>query len=450
MNTLDQLATGEVYSVSQLCRETKAVLETNFPEIWVEGELSNLARPSSGHMYFSLKDSSAQVRCAFFRGKNLKLDFKPAEGDQVLIHARVSLYEGRGDFQLIVESMELAGSGALRKAFEALKKKLAAEGLFAAEHKQALPKLPKRIGVITSPTGAAIRDILTTLGRRFPGIPVLIYPTAVQGQQAAMQICKAISLANQRKDCDVLILARGGGSLEDLWPFNEEIVAREIFASEIPIVAGVGHEVDFTIADFVADVRAATPTAAAEVVSPNQIEWLQNLQQYMQRLLKAIEKTFQYKAQQIDWLEKRLQDPRKRLEQQQQQLRLLNNALQQAMLNFLKHALASIKAIDLAIHKHSPQMQIQNYMNKTKMLQQQMQYKLQNKIQTLQNDFGQLVAALEHMSPLATLSRGYSIVSSMDQKQIIYDASKVKVGTKVEARLAHGKLQCTVDQSISE
>ena len=263
----------QILSVSQLNRQTRQLLETHLPLIWVEGELSNFACPASGHWYFSLKDEQAQVRCAMFRNRNSRVRLpsggRPGNGLQVLVRCRVSLYEGRGEFQLIVEHMEEAGLGALQRRFEQLKNKLDSEGLFTTEHKQPLPALPRRIGVITSPTGAAIQDILQVLQRRFAAIPVTIYPTAVQGQEAIAGLTHAIEQANDHGSCDVLIVGRGGGSMEDLWAFNEESVARAIFASDIPIISAVGHEVDFTIADFVADQRAPTPSAAAELLSPD-------------------------------------------------------------------------------------------------------------------------------------------------------------------------------------
>ena len=254
----------EIYTVSQLNAEARYLMEDNFESISLIGEVSNFARPSSGHCYFSLKDNNAQVRCAFFCHSQRGLTFKPESGQQVLVQAKVSVYEARGDYQLIVSQMQLAGEGALQVAFEKLKQKLAAEGLFDEENKLEVPEIPTCVGVITSPTGAAIRDILRVLHRRFPAVPVIIYPSAVQGNQAKEHLVSAIQKANARKECDVLILARGGGSLEDLWPFNEEIVARAIVDCDIPMVTGVGHEVDFTIADFVADQRCATPSAAAE------------------------------------------------------------------------------------------------------------------------------------------------------------------------------------------
>ncbi len=267
----------EVFSISRLNREARALLERGLGSVWLEGEISNLSRPGSGHWYFSLKDAAAQVRCAMFRQRNLLVRFPVKDGAQVLARGRVSLYEARGEFQVVIEHLEEAGEGALRRRFEELKQKLQAEGLFDSQHKQPLPALPRRIGVITSPTGAAVRDILHVLRRRFPAIPVLVYPVAVQGEAAPREIVQALGLASARRDCDVLIVARGGGSLEDLWAFNDEAVARAIFACPIPVVSGVGHEVDFTIADFVADERAPTPSAAAERVVPDRAEWLRSL-----------------------------------------------------------------------------------------------------------------------------------------------------------------------------
>lgn len=281
-----------VYTVSRLNQEVRLLLENVYPLIWVEGEISNLSRPSSGHYYFSLKDQEAQVRCAMFRNTAIRLRFQPKDGMQVLVRARVGLYPARGEFQLIIEHMEDAGDGRLRRAFEELKHKLQREGLFDAARKRPLPVPPRRLGIVTSPTGAAIHDVLTVLRRRFPLLPVLIYPVQVQGEGAAEQIAAAIRLANERKEVDLLLVTRGGGSLEDLWAFNEEVVARAIYASEIPVVSAVGHEVDVTIADLVADQRAPTPSAAAEMISPDAGAWLMQLsrhqaclQQQQQRLL---------------------------------------------------------------------------------------------------------------------------------------------------------------------
>ena len=282
-------AVRDVYTVSELNMEARALLEERFPRIWVQGEISNLARPRSGHIYFSLKDDRCQLRCAMFRMHNRRIDFTPEDGMQVLAQGRISLYPERGDFQLIVQFLEEAGAGALRRAFEALKQRLAAEGLFDESLKRPIPTLPRRIGVVTSPTGAALRDVLSILARRFPAIPVLVYPVPVQGGGAAPEIARMLDVASERGGMRRADLARGGGSLEDLWAFNEESVARAIRRSRIPVVTGIGHEVDFTIADFAADARAATPSAAAELVSPEVREWRQQLAAGVRRLARARE-----------------------------------------------------------------------------------------------------------------------------------------------------------------
>ncbi|HKX58724.1 MAG TPA: exodeoxyribonuclease VII large subunit, partial [Steroidobacteraceae bacterium] len=255
--------------MSRLNREARALLETGLPSLWITGELSNLSRPASGHWYFSLKDEGAQVRCAMFRQRNLSVRVAPRDGMQVLLRARVGLYEARGEFQLVVDHLEEAGEGELRRRFEALKLKLAAEGLFDAARKRPLPRFPRRIGVVTSPTGAALRDVLHVLGRRFPSVPVLLYPVPVQGAGAAREIASMLAVADRRRDVDVLLLVRGGGSLEDLWAFNDEALARAIAGVGLPVISGIGHEIDFTIADFVADLRAPTPSAAAEIAVPD-------------------------------------------------------------------------------------------------------------------------------------------------------------------------------------
>ena len=385
-----------VFDLNQLARD---LLEGAFSTVWVEGEISNLAKPSSGHLYFSLKDSKAQIRCALFKMRGRQLSFSPESGQQVIVRGRVSLYCERGDYQLLVDSMEEAGDGALQRAFDALKKRLSAEGLFAPEHKKPLPAFPKTIGVITSATGAAIHDILSVLQRRCPSIKIIIYPTLVQGNLAAGQIIKALQLANKRQECEVLILARGGGSLEDLWPFNEETVARAIYASTIPIVSGVGHEVDFTIADFVADVRAPTPSASAELISPHIADYLQKLEQLGLTLRRSIKQLLINYQQQLNHLQKRLRHPGQKLQEQSQQVDRLEQRLQQALFNLLKHK---------------------------------------------QQQFAGLVRALEAVSPLATLERGYAIVTA--QGKVLQQANQLKPGDKITARLQEGSLDCVVEK----
>jgi len=389
-----------IFTVSELNRTARQLLETNLSTLWIEGEISNFACPSSGHWYFSLKDKTAQVRCAMFKGYNRHLKFHPEEGMHVIARAKVSLYEGRGDFQLIVEFLEEVGFGALQRAFEQLKTKLENEGLFQAIYKKPIPEFPKQIGVITSSTGAAIRDILNVLKRRAPFIPVIIYPTLVQGEQAAEQICDMLQLANERQECDLLILTRGGGSLEDLWPFNEEIVARAIFNSKIPIITGIGHEVDFTISDFVADQRAPTPSAAAELASPNQAELYQQTEQYRQRFIYLILNLFKQTQTKLTWLKKRLQQchPAQQLQHQIQQLDHLEQRLHSSIRRIIK-----------------------------------------SKKTTLQS----LARTLNSISPLATLERGYAITTDTKNK-VITQIKQVKKGDIITTKLAKGKIESTV------
>lgn len=418
------------------------LLEQNFPLIWVEGEISNLARPSSGHIYFSLKDSHSQVRCAMFAMRARLVNFKIENGQHVLIRAKVSLYEGRGDYQLIAEHMEEAGAGALQRAYEILKQRLAAEGLFEPAHKRTIPKIPKAIGVITSPTGAAIRDILSVLSRRFPSMPVYIYPAAVQGQAAAKQIVKAIELANEHNVCGVLIVARGGGSLEDLWPFNEEIVARAIYDSELPIVSGVGHEIDFTIADFVADQRAPTPSAAAELCTPDSSEWLRALANLLQRMHQLTCARLQQHAQNIEWLSRRLQHPGQRLREQSQRLDDLEQRLHRAHYHYTKHLQSQIAELAAKLQRHLPTANIQQLKNQQELLS----YRLQQAMRSTFTHRAQQLAlnshALETVSPLATLSRGYAIIKQADTGKIVRSVTEVERGTKIRAQFTDGELLC--------
>jgi exodeoxyribonuclease VII large subunit len=397
-------------------------------------------------MYFSLKDAEAQVRCAMFRGRNSRLAFVPKDGLQVLVKAQISLYEGRGDFQLIIEHMEEAGDGALRRAFEILKKKLEQEGLFSQEYKKPLPPFPRSIGVITSPTGAAIRDILNVLQRRAPHISIIIYPTSVQGADAAPQIVKALQTANQRQECDVLLLARGGGSLEDLWPFNAEIVARAIFASQIPVVSGVGHEIDFTIADFVADQRAPTPSAAAELVSPHCQEWLQKLAIYQRRLWQKINDELRHLKTIFSGLAKLLQHPQRRLQEQAQQLDYLESSLQQALLNLLHAKKSELTELLITIHQKNPEQRIMQLLLHQDNLRNRLDLAMQNSLKQKQQIFNNMVRALEAVSPLNTLQRGYAIVQR--DETIIQNAAQVNVGDKISAKLGKGQLDCTVDKIL--
>jgi exodeoxyribonuclease VII large subunit len=432
----------EVYSVSRLNRAARELLESGFPRLWVEGEISNLSRPASGHLYFTLKDAQAQVSCALFRNRALQLGFRPDNGTQVLVQAQVSLYEPRGNYQLIVSHMEEAGDGALRRAFEQLKQRLHSEGLFDAKHKQPLPGLPRCIGVITSPSGAAIRDVLTVLRRRFPAIPVIVYPVQVQGEGAAQQIVTALRTAQRRNECDVLLLTRGGGSLEDLWPFNEEAVARAVFACTIPVVSAVGHEIDVVISDFVADRRAATPSAAAELLSPDQREVSARMRQLENRLRTRLQQRLQRAAERIAWLTRRVQHahPGRRLQQQAQRLDELEQRLRRGWLQRLTQLHAGLAANRGRLLQHSPGRLLQNLRARADQLAQRLRYCTGLQHSRRREKLAVLSRALETVSPLATLQRGYSITLNATDGAVLLDSAQASVGDTLETRLARGRV----------
>lgn len=451
MLTNDILSSGinrDILSVSQLNRRAKQLLETHLPLLWVEGELSNVSQPSSGHWYFTLKDAQAQVRCAMFRNRNQLVRFTPQQGQQVLVRARVSLYEGRGDYQLIAEHMEESGAGALQRAFDELKLKLSAEGLFEQSYKQPLPSLPNHIAVITSPTGAAVRDILTVLKRRFPAIPVTVIPVAVQGKEAAPQIVKAIEQANRSGLFDVLVVGRGGGSLEDLWPFNEEQVARAIFASDLPIVSAVGHEVDFTIADFVADLRAPTPSAAAELLVPDVNEWLQTFAGYEVLLEQAMGRKLRASRQQLHWLTARLRHPGEALQQQAQRLDSLELRLVRAVDHQLLAKHTQLNSLMLRQRPLQPQQRLKQLNQQVALLSDQLLKNTRRQLQQQQQRLGAAVRVLQTVSPLSTLERGYSITTNT-QQQVITRSTQTTPGELINTRLAQGELVCRVEKVIS-
>jgi len=489
-STLAKRPVKDVYAVSRLVREARATLEGGFPLLWVEGEISNLAMPASGHIYFTLKDEAAQVRCAMFKGRNRQLRFIPENGMQVLLRVRVTLYEGRGEFQLVVEHMEEAGSGALQRAYEALKHRLGEAGLFDDAHKKALPKIPTTIGVMSSPDGAAVHDILTVLARRFPDVNVIIYPVAVQGVDSANQIADAIATAEQRQECDVLIIGRGGGSLEDLWSFNEEKVAQAIFACELPIISAVGHEVDFTIADFVADMRAATPSAAAELAVPDAQQWLHKLQGQTRRLTLLMTHYLQNEQRHLMHLARRLPQPKTALMQQMQRLDRLEKQLHQAFqqqykqcqqrLDYwsvrLKHPQAAIEAQhyklthlrsrlrhvmvtrrDEQTHRYqglvkrlqlqSPLPMLSLQQQRFQQLQARLHLLMKQALATKQAHFKQQIRTLSAVSPLNTLERGYSITTDGKTGHVISESSSVVVGQEVNVTLQHGELICRVQET---
>ena len=433
-------------SVSELNHQVRHLLEVSFLQVYVEGELSSFSRPSSGHWYFTLKDAKAQVRCAMFRGRNQSIRSIPLEGDQILIRAKVSLYEGRGDYQLLVDDIEPAGLGALQRAFEELKRKLEAEGLFASARKRPIPAVPNHIGVVTSPTGAAIHDILTVLARRFPSIPVTLFPTAVQGKAAAGDIAAAIALANTQSDCDVLIVGRGGGSLEDLWPFNEEIVARAIYDSRIPVISAVGHEVNFTIADFVADLRAPTPSAAAEKASPNRQDWLDSLTRTEERLYTLLLRQLRERQQRVEQMRQRLRDPRQQLQERAQRLDELEMRLQQGITTRLQQEQRHLTQVDLRLGSQSPARRVDTANEKVIQLQQRLERVMQSRLERTGQRLQLAAQTLHVVSPLATLGRGYAIVSS-DHHAVVRHHDEVAPGERIQTRLGQGTVTSVVEST---
>ena len=460
---------ADVWTVSRLNRETRAILEGAFPLLWVEGELSNLSRPRSGHWYFTLKDPAAQVRCALFKNRNLGLRLKPADGMQVRIRARVSLYEGRGDFQLIVEHMEEAGDGALRRAFEETKARLAAEGLFDAARKRPVPAMPRAVGVMTSASGAAVHDVLRVLRNRFPALPVVLYPTPVQGDRAAAAMMRMLEIVAAREEVDVLLLVRGGGSLEDLAAFNDESLARAVAACAVPVVAGIGHEVDFSIVDFVADLRAATPSAAAEATSPDGAalearlrvlhrrlaSWMRALLRFRRQRLERDRarlvrrhprRVLEDRAQQVDqwelrlnrWIRRDLQRKRERLERA---VRRLNRQHPGHRLERRRQRLMGLWA---RLLKASPRSRIRGEQARIEMIGKRLRRAQAQALRSRSQRFAALARQLDAVGPLAVLGRGYAIVTGPDGA-VLESADAVAVGDALEVRLKAGGLRVRVE-----
>nr|WP_304441023.1 exodeoxyribonuclease VII large subunit [Photobacterium sp. J15] len=436
-----------IYTVSSLNAQVRLILENEMGVVWLVGELSNLSMPVSGHWYFTLKDSRAQVKCAMFRGNNRRVTFKPSNGTQVLVKARLSLYEPRGDYQLIIESMQPEGDGRLQQQFEQLKMSLAAEGLFAQSLKKPLPDQPKRVGIVTSKTGAALHDILNVLQRRDPGLPVVIYPTTVQGEGAAISIAQAIGRANSRQECDVLIVGRGGGSLEDLWAFNEEIVARTIAASQIPIVSAVGHEVDVTIADFVADVRAPTPSAAAELISRDMTHQTQKINQKTQQLRHAIRHYISGQQARIVNLQHRLdrQHPQVRLNQQQQLLDELSSRMERAMRQLISGHQQHISHAEYKLALHSPAHMLKQQSNRLEQTRHRLLDAMDRRLLNANHKLAMAAEKLETVSPLATLGRGYSITRDAKGK-VIRKTEQVQAGDTLHTTVADGEIRSVVQK----
>lgn len=481
-----QNSTSNIFTVTQLNYSVRHLLEVELGQVWLTGEISNFSQPVSGHWYLTLKDENAQVRCAMFKMKNLRVNFRPQNGMQVLVRANVSLYEPRGDYQLIIESMQMAGDGLLQQQFEELKMKLAAQGFFAQEHKKPIPKFVKQVGIITSPSGAALQDILHILNRRDPSLQIVIYPTLVQGKEATQDIIDTIKLANQRKECDVLIVGRGGGSLEDLWCFNEEAVAYAIYQSELPIISAVGHETDVTIADFVADLRAPTPSAAAELVSRDQQEMERQLQHHLNTVNLAFDRLWVEKLSRFQYLNLRLnaQSPAKQLELLHFKLTQIFDRLQGRLEQSLKLKEQKIAQLFLRVQAKHPSRQLEmkklhltqqetrlckqieqlfnakrqqfyfakqrldnsalphNISRQNQNLQQlshRLTYSIEKQFTKQQQGFHALCTKLDGLSPLKILGRGYSITQN-DQQHVIINTKQIAKGDRITTQLADGQI----------
>lgn len=443
MQTLFTRARDAVLSVSELNRAARRALEENFPLLWIAGEVSGFVRHGSGHCYFTLKDREAQVGCVMFRQRAALLGFLPRNGERVEVLAFVTLYEPRGQFQLNVETLRRGGLGALFEAFERLKAKLQGEGLFDAARKRPLPRFARAVGVVTSREGAALRDFLSTLARRMPGIAVRVYPTPVQGEGAATRIAGALRIAGERAECDVLVVCRGGGSIEDLWAFNDEAVARAIAASPIPVVSGVGHETDFTIADFVADVRAPTPTAAAELVSPSRAELAERLGEHGRRLARSVRRWLEQRMQQVDYLGRRLMSPAELLRHRRSHLAHLASRLWAAE---AASRAASAHRVALAARRHAAVLPgVAGLAARVDTLRHRLATSAHRGLERRGDGVGRLAAQLAHLNPAAVLARGYSITRREDGS-IVRAAADVQVDERLALTFAQGGAQVRVEE----
>lgn len=439
----------QIFSVSELNRTVRQLLENSLTLLWVEGEISNFARPGSGHWYMTLKDEKSQVRCAMFKGSNMRVGFEPANGMSVLVRCKAGIYEGRGEYQLVIEHMEEAGFGALQRQFEQLKASLSKEGLFDPSHKREIPSSIRHAGIVTSPTGAAIKDILSVLRRRFPSIAVTIYPTAVQGEQAQSQIAEAITNANDDNRCDVLIVGRGGGSLEDLWSFNEESVARSIHNSRIPIVSAVGHEIDFTIADFVADLRAPTPSAAAELISPDCNKVGIQFRNLELDLAKTMIRRVQNLSYSVINLKNQLQHPERKLQEQAQRLDHLDTRLIRAIHSTLeKKRRISTNSAERLVRQTPMEILLETRL-KLKNGIQQLSKAMKQQLSQKNNDVEQSMQLLDAVSPLRILNRGFSVLRN-NNHEIIKSIKSVNIGESLKGRVSDGEIYVNVTKTISE
>jgi exodeoxyribonuclease VII large subunit len=441
-NQLDN--TQEIISVSEINKRAKSILEENFPFVWIQGEVSNFFSAASGHWYFSLKDESSEIRCAMFTNKNHRITFEPKDGDHLVLNGTLSIFEGRGQYQIIVEHIELAGEGALLKAFEELKKKLQLEGLFDDSIKRQLPAYPKNIAVVTSPDGAVIQDIINVLDRRSPFLDLTVVPTLVQGEKAAPLICDALNKVGKLKKVDVVILARGGGSIEDLWAFNNEDVARSIVNCPTPIISAVGHETDFTISDFVSDLRAPTPSIAAEIISQPYSELIETLEGYQNYISRSVISQIDVQRTQITNLIKRIRHPGDKLREISQKLDYLETALIQNINQEISFKKNGLNLKDLSLQQNSPQNKVKEakvyLQNASKDLLKALQLEIERKSTVL----AEIVATLQAVSPLSVLSRGYSIISTEPDGKILSSSNQVEIGQTISAILSKGSIKAEI------
>ena len=441
-NQLDN--TQEIISVSEINKRAKSILEENFPFVWIQGEVSNFFSAASGHWYFSLKDETSEIRCAMFTNKNHHITFEPKDGDHLVLNGTLSIFEGRGQYQIIVEHIELAGEGALLKAFEELKKKLQLEGLFDDSIKRQLPAYPKDIAVVTSPDGAVIQDIINVLDRRSPFLDLTVVPTLVQGEKAAPLICDALNKVGKLKKVDVVILARGGGSIEDLWAFNNEEVARAIVNCPTPIISAVGHETDFTISDFVSDLRAPTPSIAAEIISQPYSELIETLEGYQNYISRSVISQIDFQRTQITNLIKRIRHPGDKLREISQKLDYVETALIQNINQEISFKKNGLNLKDLSLQQNSPQNKIKEakvyLQNASKDLLKALKLEIERKSTVL----AEIVATLQAVSPLSVLSRGYSIISTEPDGKILSSSNQVEIGQTISAILSKGSIKAEI------
>ena len=442
---MDIFSEKTILTVSRLTVLLRGVLEENFEHLWVQGEVSNLSYPSSGHCYFTLKDTGAQLRCVMFKSSAKNLKFRLTDGMALIARGRISVYDQRGEYQLICEYVEPAGIGALQTAFVQLKEKLDREGLFAEAHKVSLPRFPRRIGVVTSPTGAAIHDILNVLKRRCASLEVVLYPVRVQGEGSALEIARAVDEMNRLAEVDVLIVGRGGGSLEDLWAFNEEAAARAVYRSKIPIISAVGHETDWTICDFVADLRAPTPSAAAELVIASSEELRSQIEALSHRLRRSVENLLVGYDGRLEGLRRALHDPRTMLGHLAQRMDDLTGRLEMSLSVAVSRRRDHFAHLRETLQYNDPRGNIANLRQRIKLLSVQAEASLSQRLELIRGEFGDNAARLEVLSPLKTLARGYAVVTRDSDGTVVTDAGTLTAGEQLLLRLHQGQACCTVE-----